>query len=60
MEDINKNSEITKKINEVVDLLNASLLLIQKKIADLEKSIYETKDKEKMVKIKNKINNLVE
>ncbi len=53
-----KGVEQEERVEEVIKLFNTSLVFIRQKIAELEKELKEEKDKEKIEKIKSRINSI--
>lgn len=51
---------VNDKVEEVIKLFHTSLFLIQQQIAELEKEAKEEEDKEKIAKIKNRIEKIIE
>ena len=62
MEETNniKSSGTGDKIEEVIKLFNTSLFMIRQKIAELEKEVKAEEDKEKIAKIKSRIEKIQE
>ena len=51
----NKNINNNEKVQEVIRMFYDTLSLVQKKIVELEAEVKEEEDKEKILKIKNRI-----
>ena len=62
MEENNQQNSTTTndKIDEVIKMFHTSLFLIQQKIVELEKEAKAEEDKEKIEKIKSRIEKIIE